>query len=155
MHAYDSSVWEKATEIYIRKDNSITRGDIFINTFTGVTKPDGCTMDTWCTVDLSELVPKSAISVFLSGILIITHGTSLETADLNISFRSIENDELCPTPQTPECVQYIGQAVEATVGNGQRSNMATWVPVKNGKFQFRYHTSTGGGIQYIVAMGSI
>ena len=81
--------------------------------------------------------------MFLSGILIMTHGTSLETADLNISFRSVENDELCPTPQTYKSVQYIGQAVEASVGNGQRSNMETCVTAKNGKFQF-HHASTEG-----------
>jgi hypothetical protein len=136
--------WARVTEIYTRTGNAFLRGDIFVNTYTGVTAPEGCAPSTWCTVDVSTLTASDAKSVFLSGILIITHGSAAETADLQLGFRAFGDNEGCPVPQVPTCVWYVGQSVEAQVGSGQRSNMSTWVPVRDGKFQFWYALSTGG-----------
>jgi hypothetical protein len=143
-HAYDATKWQRATDIFTRTGNAFLRGDVFVNTYTGTTIPPGCAPSTWCTVDVATLTAPDAKSVFLSGILIITHGETVETADFKIGFRAFGDNEGCPSPQGPTCVWYVGQTIEAHIGGGQRSNMATWVPVKDGKFQFWYALSTSG-----------
>lgn len=39
---------------------------------------------------------------------------------------------------------YIGQTVEASIANGQRSTMSTWCPVSNGKIEYQWRRSTTG-----------
>lgn len=93
---------------------------------------------TWYIVDLAPFgVAADAKAAFLSGLLIITHGTTPETADLHITFAR-------PDDAVANCSKYIGQAIEPFVGGGQRSNMATWVPLVGGKFKFCFNTATGG-----------
>lgn len=101
---------------------------IFLNTYTGV----GATRNTWTTVDLSEIVPSGTKSVCLDGILIITHGTSSETADLMVHFRK---------PSETYEYGYIMQTVETAVGSGQRSNASVWVSLdENRCFQYKWNT---------------
>lgn len=136
--------WDRATEIYTRSGNAFLRGDVFVNTYTGASIPPGCAPSTWCTVDVSSEIALDAKAVFLSGILIITHGAASEIADIQIGFRAYGDNEGCPVPQVPTCVWYVGQTIEAHQLGGQRSNMSTWVPVKDGKFQFWHSLSTPG-----------
>lgn len=91
----------------------------------------------WHTVDLKPLgVTADAQAAFLSGILIITRGTTSETADITVAFRR-------PGDGTP-CTKYLGQAVEAHSGGGQRSPISSWVPLDDGKFEFCYRIMTPG-----------
>lgn len=95
-------------------------------------------MDQWHTVDLTAAgIPADAKAAFLSGMLIITHGTTVETADIHLTFR--EHGDA-----SADVTKYIAQSCEAHVGGGQRSTMATWVPLKDGKFDFSYHIATPG-----------
>lgn len=89
------------------------------------------------TVDLTPLgVAEDAKVAFLSGILIITHGSASETGDVRVTMAA-HGDPL-------DVSKYIGQTVEAQVGGGQRSNMATWVPLNAGKFDFSFQANTTG-----------
>lgn len=107
---------------------------IFINTTTGagvVEHPPG----QWSTVDVSSLVPTGTIAIRLDGILIITHGSTPETADLTVAFRTDPSWNY----------GYIMQTVEASVGNGQRSNAGAWVSLDaNRCFQMQWTKSTFG-----------
>lgn len=105
---------------------------IFFNTYSG----EGMTLfpsGSWITVDVSHLVPHGAKAVFLSGILIITHGTLPGTADLTAAFRSVG--------ETTDYA-YVFQAIEAHLGGGQRSTAGTWVALENGKFEFKWMRNT-------------
>jgi hypothetical protein len=109
-----------------------------------MSRPAGCAPATWCKVAVSDYgLPKDTKAVFLSGILIITHGMTPETADLKVGLRAF-GDVTDPETISPGGVWYDGQTVEAAVGNGQRSTMSTWVPVRDGAFEFRWERSTGG-----------
>lgn len=105
---------------------------IFVNSYTA----SGPAADAWSTVDLCKVVPAGTKAARLEGLLIITHGTTVETCDLNISYR-VNGSSLEPG--------YIHQSIEATVGNGQRSTAGVWVPLDaTRKFQFKWHRSTSG-----------
>jgi len=105
---------------------------IFINTATGdgvAAHPPGV----WSTVDVSSIVPADTLAVRLDGILIITHGTTVETADLTVAFRTDQNWDY----------GYIMQTCEASAGNGQRSNAGVWVSLDANKcFQIKWTRST-------------
>lgn len=91
----------------------------------------------WHTVDLQPWgVDEDAKVAFLSGILIITSGTTNEIADMTIVFRR-------PGDNYTTCDKYMGQATLSGFG-GQRSGFASWVPVKWGKIEFCYKVSTPG-----------
>lgn len=137
--------WSRMTEIFTRNDNAYGRGDVFANTATGTHRPASCGAGVWCTIDVADYgVPSDAKAVFLSGILIITHGLTAETADLLVGFRAYGDVSPIAELPYPGGVWYIAQSVEAAVGSGQRSTMSTWVPVRDGKFQFTYSKATGG-----------
>lgn len=122
--------WVSGT-LHVRDDNSVTPNAVFINSYT----PVGPAAGAWVTIDVSSLgIPPTAKSVFLSGILIVTHGTNSVTCDLTISFRAPGNSMTAGN--------YIGQAIEAAVGGGQRSTMSTWAPVKDGKIEFQWNRNT-------------
>jgi hypothetical protein len=92
------------------------------------------------TVDLTGPpynLPSDAKAAFLTGMLIITHGTTSETADIHLTAGAYGDNAF-------DCAFYLGQTIEASVGNGQRSNAAFWVPLTNGKFKFCYSLSTSG-----------
>lgn len=107
---------------------------IFINSFTG----DGVTdhpPGVWSNVDLSAIVPAGTTAVRLDGILIITHGTTVETADLTVAFRADPSWEY----------GYIMQTIEAAVGGGQRSNAGAWVALDaNRCFEMKWTRATLG-----------
>lgn len=93
---------------------------------------------TWYTVDLAPFgVEEDAKAAFLSGILIITRGTAVETADVHVTMARADDT-------TADCSKYIGQTIEATAGGGQRSNMATFVPLSQAKFKFCFYLNTPG-----------
>lgn len=81
-------------------------------------------------------IPADVKAVFLTGRLVITHGTNQETCDLTIAFRAPGADVSAD--------DWMGQAVEAHVGGGQRSGFASWVPVVDGKFEWLWGRSTYG-----------
>lgn len=143
-NAIGQSNWVRSTEIFTRPDNAHSRGTIFINTHTGVTNPRNCLAGEWCEVDLSRDVLPDAKAAFLSGILIVTQGKTVEISDLHVSFKSIDDAEECPVPQTPTCAPYIGQTLTVSAGSGARSPMSVWVPLTNGRFFFKWTASTGG-----------
>ena len=104
---------------------------VFFNTYTGV----GGGPDIWHTVDMSSYVSEACTAIHLSGILIITHGTTAETADLRLWL----------TNDTNTTKSYVGQTIEAAVGGGQRSNMACWVKLDaNKKFYYKYKMTNPG-----------
>jgi hypothetical protein len=117
--------WIECEKIYIPDDSPQGRTAIFVNTYTGV----GGANNTWITSDVSSLVPADAKAIHVNGILIITHGTTAETADLHLHIRTD------PTANPA----YNGQVIEATVGNGIRSTMACWIALDANKcFQYKY-----------------
>ena len=92
----------------------------------------------WHHVDLKPFgVGQDAKVAFLAGLLLITRGGTNEIADIRLTFRAAGD-------QTASCDKYLGQAIEANVGGGQRSNMASFVPLKNGEFEFCFHFNTPG-----------
>lgn len=92
----------------------------------------------WHAVDLRPWgVASDAHAAFLSGMLVITHGASEEIADLHLVLRR-------PGDFSVDCSKYIGQVVEAHISGGQRSGMASWVPLQDGQFEFCYQISTPG-----------
>jgi hypothetical protein len=106
---------------------------IWFNTVT----PEGAPSDQWNVVDVTQWgVPADAAAVFLSGVMIITHGTTPATCDLTISFRAYG------ASYPPDGTWYIHQAIEPWVGGGERQTMATFVPVNEGKFEYYWRRNT-------------
>lgn len=125
--------WVEGSTIGVRADNTKTPVAIFINSYTGYGPEEA----KWHRLTLAESgIPLDAKSVFLSGQLIITHGNNPGVCDLNVSFRA-PGDAMVSAAS-------IGQTIETQVGGGQRSNMATWVPVKNGEIEFYWWRNTTG-----------
>lgn len=105
---------------------------IFLNTATGV----GATRNTWATIDLTDIVPSGTKAVRLDGILIISHGSATEMADLMVHFR---------LPSETYDYGYIMQTIETASGGGQRSNAGTWVSLdENLCFQYKWNTQSIG-----------
>lgn len=106
---------------------------IFFNSYTGAGGASGI----WNTVDVSNDVHESTVAIHLTGMLIITHGTTAETADLRIHFRQ---DSAQPG-------SYIHQVIETSVTSGQRSTMACWIPLTSEKkFDWKWETQYPPGI---------
>jgi len=132
----NQSNWIEGSTVGVTK-RSPTQANpvIFLNTFTG-NGLERFPENTWATVDTAGLIPPTAKAIFLTGVLIITHGTSMETADLVVHFRADGESY---------DYNYNWQTVEASTQNGQRSPMAVWVPLsETGKFQFKWRRSTAG-----------
>lgn len=105
---------------------------IFLNTYTGT----GATRNTWTKVDMTGIVPSGTKAIRLDGILIITHGTTSETADLMVHFRK---------PNETYEYNYIMQTIEASTLNGQRSNAGTWIALdENMCFEYKWNSQTLG-----------
>ena len=107
---------------------------IFLNTHTG----DGLDQypdNIWTTVDVSAFVPPDTRAVYLSGLLIITHGSAEEICDLTLAYR---------TPGASDDPTYVAQTIEATAAAGVRTPHSIWVPAPGGKFQIKWQRSTGG-----------
>lgn len=107
---------------------------VFFNTHTGegmAAFPE----NEWATVDVSRVIPAVVKAVYLSGLLIVTHGTAEELCDLTLAYRN-DGDT--------EDYSYIAQAVETTVDAGQRTPHSIWIPVREGRFQIKWRRSTDG-----------
>lgn len=139
--------WQKVTEFYVTSSPARLYGPdnaVYVQTHLPSGNLGPQQTGVWHTVDLGAFgVPPDAVSAFLSGMLVITGGSTAEVADIQVGFRQ-------PGDTTP-CTKYIGQTVYQTnvvsgqtIGGGQRSNMATWVPLADGKFEFCYLLSTQG-----------
>ena len=91
----------------------------------------------WHRDDLKPLgVPADAKAAFLSGMLIITHGTAAGTANVQMTARKVGDNN-------SDQSKYLMQTIEAHVGGGQRSNASFWVALSNGEFEFSYsHNQT-------------
>lgn len=125
--------WVEGTTIGVRADNSKMPNFVFVNTYSG----HGPQENAWVRVPVKDLgVPEDALSVFLSGILVITHGYTFQTCDVVVSLRA--------PGDTMDAGNFIGQAIEAAIGSGQRSNMSTWAPVRDGHVEFLWWRSTRG-----------
>lgn len=92
----------------------------------------------WHRVEVASAgIPDDVQSVFVTGRLVITHGTNPETCDLTVAFRA-------PGAWWVGGGDFLGQAVEAQVGAGIRSTFALFVPVREGAFEWQWGRSTGG-----------
>ncbi len=91
----------------------------------------GPLVNTWTTVDISSYIAQNTVAIHLTGLLLITHGTTVETADLRLHFRRDSSQK----------GNYIHQVVETSVTGGQRSTMACWVPLTENKtFDWKWET---------------
>lgn len=92
----------------------------------------GPAVNTWTTADISDYVAPNTVAIHLTGLLLLTHGTTAETADLRLHFRrdSSQGDR-----------NYIHQVVETSTTGGQRSPMACWIPLTDAKtFDWKWNT---------------
>lgn len=132
--------WVKLSEIYYTPSQSRVYGpgnavDVLTHLSSGNIGPQ--IQNTPVTVDLVPFgVSADAKVAWLGGILIITHGTTNEVADMLMTFAA-DGD-------TIDCTKYIGQSAEAYIGGGQRQTMFVAVPLNAGKFQFCYSVATPG-----------
>ncbi len=134
--------WIEGSQIGVRTDNSKNPNAIFVNTGT----PAGPVENTWHRIKVADLgIPEDAKSVFLAGLLIITQGNTYQTCAIHITFRAPGDAMIAGN--------YIGQAVEANMGNGIRSNMATWTPVNDGEIEFYWYRTSYGPYPYECAYG--
>ncbi len=138
-------VWVTATEIGINPANSKGPVALFANSaYPQYHPPRGV----WHQVDVTRWgIPADAKAVLLSGILLITHGYAQQTCDVQMAFRA--------PGDTLDAGNYILQTIEAAVGSGQRSNAATIVPLRGGRFewQWRLPSETGAGYPAECAYG--
>lgn len=139
---YNSADWVECDTLHVAAHSPLQERVIFLNSYTG----QGVNPNTWIDVDLSDILPSTAKAAFLNGIMIITHGTTVETADLHFHLRA---------KGETEDVTYCGQTIEAAIGNGQRSTAAYWVPLdENQVFQFKYwHPNSGASYPSYSAYG--
>lgn len=125
--------------LHTRDDNSKAMQAVFSNNYNNTGSP----FNQWVTIDTTTLcdgssncLPTGVKGIFVSGILIITHGTTNEACDLNFAARAYgdllnEGNSIC-------------QTIEPFLGGGQRSGCSTWIPVVNDKFQIYQKTNTPG-----------
>ena len=129
---YNPDDWIPLTTITVPKHAPSQQQVIFVNSYEEI----GPLAGEWHTIDVSNLVPEEAKAIFLEGILIITHGFSTETANLQIFFRA---------DGVTDYYIYPGQVIEASSENGQRSPMSLWIPLsKDKKFQFKWTRTNPG-----------
>ena len=123
--------WTEGLVMGVREDDAGVTV-IFLNTYG---QPDGLAPGIWHGIDVTALgVPRDAIAVFISGLLIISHGWTPETCSLTMAFRAPGSQTLAGN--------YIFQTIEAAIFGGQRSNAAAMIPVKNGKFEMNWSQSS-------------
>lgn len=125
--------WISAGQFYVPDGLSSGHNLVFVNTTLSGNLP----ANQWVTIDATaNAVPKDATAILVQGTLIITHGTTPATCDLQIYVRK--------PGTTYAAFGAFGQAVETQVGGGQRSPWTFLVPVADGKFDFWWQRSTGG-----------
>ena len=128
---FNSEDWIELSQIYVCKEGPTCEKEnklntVFVNSYTGVGPEAGI----WHVIDVSDKLPPEAKAINLMGILIITHGLSSETANLQLYFRR--------HGETKEAI-YCGQVIEASSLNGQRTNFSAWIPLWDDlKFEFKW-----------------
>lgn len=125
--------WERVSEIWLTPSQVRMYGPGAVQSLID-SDPQyqlGCQQpDMWCTADLTVWgVPADAKYAMLTGILLISHGASEQSADIRVTFRK-------PGDATADCQKYLGQAANNRPGGGARSGMATWVPLAGGKTEY-------------------
>lgn len=136
--------WVLTTETYTTTVQTRILTNAPINLITG-TQPGSAspprgpqTPGVWNRVDLKPWgIAADAKWAELTGLLIITHGSTAETANLTVTFRR-------PGDNDSNCANYIGQTIEAAIGSGQRSTVTATTPLINGEFEWCYTKSTSG-----------
>jgi hypothetical protein len=97
----------------------------------------------WSVIDVDQIgneptIPRSAKALELHGILIITRGRAMnETCGMTVVFRPY-GSQISPGNYTEQMI------VPPLDGGGARQNTSTWVPLKDGKFEFYWTRSTQG-----------
>lgn len=131
--------WVQVSELHVTPSQVRMYSDNVVYFQCNLPTPVGqCGSDVWRAYDLKPLgVPADAKFVFLAGNLILTHGTSVETVDVQLTLRK-------PGDNAASCSKYMGQSVEAHVGGGQRSGLAFWAPVDNGVINWCYRRYVNG-----------
>ena len=127
--------WTEGLVLGVRtEDTGLTV--LFLNTYS---QPDGLAPGVWHETDITPLgVPRDTIAILISGLLVLTHGWSIETCNLTVAFRAPGSVTLAGN--------YIFQTIEAAVFGGQRSNAAAMIPVKNGKIELQWNQSSKAGL---------
>lgn len=137
---WDPSAWAVSTEVHVPKGKPVY--PVFFNTQTG----DGITVPyrglvfprgAWTRVDLSGIIAPDAKAVAMQAIMIITHGSNVEMADLVLNVKPPSSDE--------NPANYEGQTIEPMAGSGQRTDFYTVVAVENCQFDFWWNTQTPPG----------
>lgn len=111
-----------------------------INLITGVSSgargPQ--TPGVWTRVDLKPWgIPADAAWVELSGVMLITSGSTTEIANITVTMRR-------PGDTTAECSRYVAQAAAPSYTGGTRVNVTVTVPLVNGEFEWCYVRATYG-----------
>jgi hypothetical protein len=147
VHETFPPVWEKVTEIYInrgppRQYSGPVEISTCFNTGSGCGESRGPEPGVWAVVDLTLApwnLPSNAKWADLRGRVIITHGTTQEVASSGIAFRAMGDTRVSCTPEN-----YMGQGVETQTDGRVRTNMSTWIPLTEGKFEVCWSKSTPG-----------
>lgn len=152
--------WERATDIYFTPSQVRMYSDnvIYVQTrLEGGVCLGVCQEQTWTQIDLTRYgVPTDAKFVFLSGLSIISHGYTLENANIFSSYRrpGSNSDPLCEkymtqaqdtrdgTPPGGPYLMRSNGSIYSMPSGSSRSNFALWAPVANGKLEFCYRIQT-------------
>lgn len=121
---FDPNEWVEIQKIFVAKKSPSQEQVIFLNTYTG----KGLEPSVWHVIDISNQIPISAKAVNIMGIMLVTRGINEETANMTINFRNLGEEK--------EYV-YQGQVIE-NLHSGQRSPISLWVPLTDGKFEFKW-----------------
>ena len=90
----------------------------------------------WITVSVSDRVPESAKTIFLTGIMIVSNGHIAQTGNMTLSFRR-KGEEKDFAYQHQTCICKVPECA--------RSCIAVWVPLNEDKeFEFKWTRSTFG-----------
>lgn len=145
-YAQSGITWVKTTELYVPQDNPTNtsptpnalngwRGSYcaFVSNGAGA-GGDAFAPDVWHTVDVKLLgIPSDAKAVFIHALLIITHSPYFdEIAGITLSYRRFG-------ATFDNTGWYHTQTAEPAKLGGVRTNDAMWVPIEDGKFQFKWH----------------
>lgn len=102
---------------------------LFINTvYPQYTPPLGV----WHTINIADFnigIPADAKAVLLNAICIISHGESVEDADMMVQFK--QTGSAPPAEDT-----YVWQVIEPFVSGGERCTSSVWVAVENLRFDY-------------------
>lgn len=107
-----------------------------------LTRPVGCTANTWCRV--TPDVPFDAIAIHVAGLLIITNGKQLGGCSFELWFR---RDASIPKSQIHYNSQVVSTRETSGWAPGIREPVSTWIPLAlDQTFEYRWepHGPWGG-----------